>query len=257
VTIHANPEFLTGFLLALVRASAWIAIVPPFATRAIPAMVKIGIAAAIALPMADRMTATAPTLDGGPLIAAAVLQVAIGLSLGFVVYLLFAAVQAAGELIDLFGGFTVAPAYDPLANAQSSTFGRFYQLLATTLLFVINGHILLLRGFMTSFDAVSITGPSLDDFSSNLLHTLSLFFLAAVEIAAPLLAALFLSEVALGLLSRAAPQMNVFMLGFPIKILLTLLLGGLALPLLPGSIQAILDSALRGGADLMRAFTGG
>jgi flagellar biosynthetic protein FliR len=219
-------------------------------------MVKIGIAAAIALPVADSVADDAPILDVGPLLAAVVLQVAIGLSLGFVIFLLFSAVQAAGELIDLFGGFTVAPAFDPLSNAQSSTFGRFYQLLATTLLFVINGHILLIRGFMTSFDAISVTGPTLEDFSSNLLQTLGLFFIAAIEIAAPLLAALFLAEVGLGLLARAAPQMNVFLIGFPIKILLTLLLGGLALPLLPGSIQSLLDQALRHGANLTRAFTG-
>jgi flagellar biosynthetic protein FliR len=257
VIVHADPAFLTGFLLAIVRASAWIAIVPPFSTRAIPVMVKIGFAAAISLPIADHMTANAPPLETGPLVAAVALQVAIGLTLGFIVYLLFTAVQAAGELIDLFGGFTVAPAYDPLANAQSSTFGRFYQLLATTLLFVINGHLLLVRGFMTSFDAVSVTGPSLQDLSSNLLGTLGLFFVAAVEIAAPLLAALFLSEVALGLLSKAAPQMNVFLLGFPIKIGLTLVLGGLALPLLPGAVHSLLDQALRSGAALTRAFTGG
>ena len=257
MTIHADPDFLTGFLLAIVRTTAWLVIVPPFSTRAIPAMVKIGLAAAVSLPVATKLAADAPTLEPGPLVAAVVMQVAIGISLGFVVYLFFAAVQAAGEMIDLFGGFTIAPAYDPLANAQSSTFGRFYQLLATTILFVINGHILLVRGFMTSFDAVGTNGPTLDDLSSNLLHTLTLFFVAAVEIAAPLLAALFLTEVALGLLARAAPQMNIFLISFPIKILLTLVLGGLALPLLPGSIQSLLDHALRGGAELTKAFTGG
>lgn len=256
MVIEANPAYLTGFLLAIVRTSAWLVLVPPFNTRAIPAMVKIGVAAAIALPVAGGMGDAAPVLEAGPLLAAVVLQVVIGLSLGFTVFLLFSAVQAAGELIDLFGGFTVAPAFDPLSNSQSSTFGRFYQLLATTLLFVINGHVLLIRGFMRSFDAVSVTGPTLEDFSSNLLNTIGLFFIAAIEIAAPLLAALFLAEVGLGLLARAAPQMNVFMIGFPIKILVTLLLGGLALPLLPGSITSLLGQALRAGAELTRAFTG-
>jgi flagellar biosynthetic protein FliR len=256
VTVTADPGLLIGFLLALVRASAWLLIVPPFATRSIPAMVKIGLAAAIALPVAGKLAPETNIVDLGPLLAAIVLQIGIGISLGFVVYMLFAAVQAAGELIDLFGGFTVAPAFDPLSNAQSSTFGRFYQLLATTLLFVINGHILLLRGFMTSFDAIDGTSPQLGDLSGNLTHSIGLFFIAAIEIAAPLLAALFLAEVALGLLSRAAPQMNVFLIGFPFKILLTLLLGGLALPLLPGSIESLLGQALRQGAALTEAFTG-
>ena len=256
MTLQADAGILIGFLLALVRASAWLVIVPPFNTRAIPAMVKIGLAATIALPVADDLAPATPIVDLGPLLAAIVLQVAVGISLGFVVYLLFAAVQAAGELIDLFGGFTVAPAFDPLSNAQSSTFGRFYQLLAVTLLFVINGHILLLRGFLTSFEAIDATSPRLEDLSGNLASAVGTFFLAALEIAAPLLAALFLAEVALGLLARAAPQMNVFLVGFPFKILLTLLLGGLALPLLPSSIESLLGQALRQGASITRAFTG-
>jgi flagellar biosynthetic protein FliR len=218
--------------------------------------VKVGLAAALSLPVAHKVAEDAPALETGPLIASIVLQIAIGVALGFVVHLFFAAIQAAGELIDLFGGFTVAPAYDPLSNAQSSTFGRFYQLLATMLLFAIDGHLLLVRGFLTSFDAISATGPSLDDLSGAIVADLGTFFIAAVEIAAPLLAALFLAEVALGLLARAAPQMNVFLVGFPFKIGLTLLLAAAALPLLPGSVESLMAHALRGGAGLTRAFTG-
>ena len=256
MTISANPELLVGFLLALVRASCWLVLVPPFGTRTIPPTVKVGLAAALSLPVAETVAKTVPSLDQpAALIGAVAMQVAIGLTLGFVVFLMFSAVQAAGELIDLFGGFTVAPAYDPLSNAQSSTFGRFYNLLATTLLFVINGHVLLIRGFETSFQSISAT-PTLNDLSSGLISDLGVFFLAAVEIAAPLLAALFLAEVALGLLSKAAPQMNIFMVGFPVKILLTLMLAGLALPLLPGTVESLLGHAMRGGATMTRAFTG-
>jgi flagellar biosynthetic protein FliR len=256
LTLNADASLLIGFLLALVRSSAWLLVVPPFATRAIPTVAKVGIAAAIALPVAGQMAPEEPILELGPLLAAIVLNVAVGVSLGFVIYLLFAAVQAAGEMIDLFGGFTVAPAFDPFSNAQSSTFGRFYQLLATTLLFVINGHVMLVRGFLTSFQAIDVTGPSLKDFSENLAGALATFFIAAVEIAAPLIAALFLAEVGLGLLSRAAPQMNVFIIGFPLKIMLTLILVGVALPLLPGSVEALLEEALLRGAAATRAFTG-
>ena len=253
MTISGDTDLLLGFLLALVRASAWILLVPPFGTKAIPAPVKIGFAAALALPVAGDVALTAPPPEVAPLIGAIAVQVAIGASLGFVVYLFFAAVQAGGELLDLFGGFTVAPAYDPLSGSQSSTFGRFYQLLATTLLFAINGHLLLVRGFLTSFDAVGAT-PELRDLSGNLVGNFGSFFLAAIEIAAPLLAALFLAEVGLGLLSKAAPQMNIFMVGAPVKIILVLALAGLALPLLPGTITNLLDSAIRAGNDLSRAF---
>ena len=155
----------------------------------------------------------------------------------------------------MFGGFTIAPAYDPLSNAQSSTFGRFYQLLATTLLFAINGHLLLVRGFLTSFDAVS-ANPTLDDFSEGFIDAFGTFFLAAIEIAAPLLAALFLAEVAMGLLSKAAPQMNVFLVGFPVKIILTLALVGLALPLMPGAVSSLIEDAIKAGSGLTSAVGG-
>ena len=255
MTITAEYELLVGFLLALVRASAWLVLVPPFGTRAIPAQVKIGLAAGLSLPVAGKIGEQAPAPEVVPLIGAIVVQVAVGVALGFMVYLFFAAVQAAGELIDVFGGFTVAPAYDPLSNAQSSTFGRFYQLLATTLLFAINGHLLLVRGFLTSYDAVPAS-PTLDDFSSGFIDAFGSFFLAAIEIAAPLLAALFLAEVALGLLSKAAPQMNVFMVGFPVKIILCLALVGLALPLLPNTVTSLVENAIRAGNGLTTSLGG-
>ena len=160
-------------------------------------------------------------LEAGPLIGATVLQVFAGLALGFVAVLVFSVFQSAGSLIDLFSGLTIAQVYDPLSGSASGSFGRFYQLLATTLLFAIDGHLLLVRGFLTSFDAAPLTEISTGAGAEVLTRGIGLFFLAAIEIAAPLLAALFLTEVALGLLSRAAPQMNVFVLGIPLKILLT------------------------------------
>lgn len=244
MTLDISTPLLVGFLLALARASAWVIVAPPFSSRTIPAQVKIGLAAALAVFAAPVVAAKGVSLDGPSLLAAAVGQVAAGLALGFLALVLFSAIQGAGALIDVFGGFTIAPAYDPLANAQSSVFGRFYNLIAITLLFAIDGHLLLVRGFLNSFDAVS-GGGVVSMQPAVLGHELSAFLLAAVEIAAPLLAALFLAEVAMGLLARAAPQMNVFVLGFPVKILLTLMLVGLAIPLLPDAVSGLLGQVVR------------
>jgi flagellar biosynthetic protein FliR len=134
-------------------------------------------------------------------------------------------------------------------------FGRLYQLLATTLLFASNGHLLLLEGLLDSFEAVPTGLPDLGATSAELLDALGLFFLSALEIAAPLLGVLFLTEVALGLLSKAAPQMNVFTLGFPVKILMTLLLAGLALPLLPNAVDGLVGAATTSGTAVVAAFT--
>lgn len=254
MVIEAPAAIIVAYVMGVVRASAWIVLVPPFGTRAIPAMVKIGLAGAIALPAASTLAQEPPALDVPSLIGAVTLQVAMGLSLGFITMLAFAAVQAAGSLIDLFAGFSVAQAFDPMTETQTALFGRFYQLLAATLLFAINGHLLLFRGFMTSFEVVGLQAPGLGDLSELAVDGLSAFMIAAVEIAAPLLAALFLTEVALGLLARAAPQMNVFILGLPLKVLLTIGLAGLALPILPGALEALLTRAVRSGGSIVEVF---
>lgn len=254
MTLEAPAALIVAYVLGIVRASAWLVLVPPFGTRAIPTVVKVGLAAALALPAAPRLAADPPSLAIPSLIGAVVLQVAVGLTLGFITMLAFAAVQAAGSLIDMLAGFTVAQAFDPMSGNQTALFGRFYQLLAATLLFAINGHILLFRGFMSSFDAVGLQVPPLGRIAEVTVDGLDVFMIAAVEIAAPLLAALFLTEVALGLLARAAPHMNVFVIGFPLKILLTIGLVGLVLPVLPGALESLLTRSVRSGTAIVELF---
>ena len=252
MTIELAPALLTGYLLALARSAAWVFIAPPFGTRQLPGSVKVGFSAALALAVGPRLAGLNVPLEPWPLASAVFLQVAAGLALGFLGVMLFSAVSLAGSLIDLFSGFSAAQLFDPATSATTSVFGRFYSVLATTLLFAIDGHLLLVRGFLTSFDAAPLTTLSLGELAKILTQDAGLFFLSAVEIAAPLLAALFLTEAALGLLSRAAPQMNVFLLGLPVKILLTLTLAGLAIPLLPDAVASIASSTVRQGLDLVR-----
>ncbi len=255
MTAQVPVDLVLGFVLAIVRAAAWIAVAPPFNTRMIPVQGKVGLALALAIPVAPKIAETAPPPEVGPLVMATLLQVGMGLALGFVVQVIFAAVQAAGELVDLFAGFTIAATYDPFTNANQAVFGRFYQLLAIALLFALDGHLLLVKGLLDSYAVVPSTLPDLGATSAELLDALALFFLSALEIAAPLLGALFLTEVCLGLLSKAAPQMNVFTLGFPVKILLTLGLAGLALPLLPNAVDGLVRAAVRSGTVVLGTFS--
>jgi flagellar biosynthetic protein FliR len=252
MTIEIAPAFVSGYLLAMVRAAAWVFVCPPFGNRTVPSAVKVGLAAALALVVGPRLAEQAVPLEAGPLLTAAVLQVGAGLALGFLGVLLFAAFSFAGGLIDLASGYSVAQLFDAGTSAPSSLFGRFYSVLATTLLFAIDGHLLLVRGFLTSFTAAPLTHLSTDALAELLTGDLALFFVAALEIAAPLLAALFLSEAALGLLSRAAPQMNVFQLGLPVKILVTLTLAGLAIPILPDAVSGMANQVVRQGLGFIR-----
>ena len=248
-------DLVLGFVLAVVRAAAWLAVAPPFNTRMVPAPAKVAFAVALAIPVTPQVALYAPEPEVGPLIVATLVQIGAGLALGFVTQMIFAAVQAAGELIDLFAGFTIAATYDPFTNANQAVFGRFYQLLAIALLFALDGHVLLVKGFLDSFAAMPTGAPDLGNLSKLLLDDLGMFFLAALEIAAPVLGALFLTEVALGLLSKAAPQMNVFVLGFPIKILLTLAMVGLTLPLMPNVLDRLVTTAVRSGNAVSGLFS--
>jgi flagellar biosynthesis protein FliR len=253
VTFDLDPALLSGYLLALVRAGAWIAVTPPFGTKMLPPLIKIGFAASLALALGPQIAEQNVPLDPGSLIVAAVLQIAAGLILGFLAMMLFSAVQAAGGLIDLMSGLTMATVFDPFTASTSSIFGRFYNMVAITLLFAINGHVMLVRGFLTSYTAAPFTNLDFDTIGQILSKDFALFFVAAVEIALPLLAALFLADVALALLSRAAPQMNVFVVGMPLKVLLAITLAGLALPLLPNAVNGLLTSIVRDGRTLMGA----
>jgi flagellar biosynthetic protein FliR len=140
---------------------------------------------------------------------------------------------------------TLAYAYDPFSASQSSIFGRFYHLVAITLLFASDGYQMVLHGFLRSYRTLPLDGTlSLSTLDKVLVHGLPAMFLSALQIAGPLVAVLFCADVALGLLNRVAPALNAFALGFPAKILLTLLLAGTAIMLLPGTVHAIVTHAV-------------
>jgi len=262
MTLQLAPGLLISFLLALVRASTWLSISPPFNTRTLNVRVRVGLAAGLAMFVAPNLApATAASASQLPVstvafIGSVVLQAFTGMVLGFLTLFMVAAVQAAGALIDITGGFTISTAYDPLLNNQTSVIGRFYNLLAVTLLFATNAYLLLIKGFLTSFEAVPLSSSSLTALAKLLVNDLGTFLVSAVEIAGPMVAVLFLAEVVLGLLARAAPQMNIFALGFPLKILLVLLLLGSMLPLLPNALSNLIEHALREGNTLLRSATG-
>jgi flagellar biosynthetic protein FliR len=124
-------------------------------------------------------------------------------------------------------------------------FGRFYNLVAVTILFASEGHQLILRGFLQSFRTLPLNATfSMGTLSELLLRGVGEMFLSAIQIAGPLIAVLFLTDVAFGLLNRVAPALNAFQLGFPAKILLVLLLSGLAITMLPRVIDTIVDKAV-------------
>ena len=236
---------LIAILLGAARTGAWMMLAPPFNSRLLPGTVKALLSIGLTLPLAPYLRSTVPSLRTADIIASAALQVFVGASLGFLTYLLFAALQAAGDMLDLFGGFTLAMGYDPLSLNQSSVFGRFYNLVAVTILFASDGHQVILRGFLQSFRTMPLNLTfNVGTFSQLLLKGFGEMFIAALQIAGPLVAVLFLTDIAFGLLNRVAPALNAFQLGFPAKILLVLLLSGLAITTLPQVVEKIVDEGV-------------
>lgn len=245
-TITFDPQALSTFLLVLARSSAWVAVAPPFSRREIPTPVKVGISIAVALPVYANVTSTVPALGTTQFMVDLVVQAAIGLLLGFIALVVLSAVQAAGDLLDLFGGFSLAAAFDPTTETNSAMLGRLNQMLTVVLLMAMNYHVLMVRGFITSYQLISPTGAfPTGPLSTTLTTALTTMFVAAVELAAPLIAALFLADVAVGLLSRAAPHMNVLVLALPVKLLMTIVLAGLVVVAIPGVLTTLLEHAIR------------
>jgi flagellar biosynthesis protein FliR len=242
---------IAGYLLALVRAGAWIAIAPPFGGRVLPMQVKAGFAVALSLAVGPKLAEAGVPLEPGPLISGAVMQAVAGLALGYIGVLVLGVVQAAGALVDSLAGFSMATLFDPTTSTQTTVFGRFYQLLGITLLFAIDGHILLVRGFLTSIDAAPFTTLDIDALHHVLTDGLGNFLLAAMEISAPLLAALLAAELAIALLAKAAPQANAFLLGIPVKILVVMSLGALALPRVAVAMHGLLETITRDGMQVV------
>lgn len=245
IEVSFAPGTLVAFLLAMVRTTAWLTMSPPFARTLMPTRVRVGFGVALGALLAGQVDVSTVDLAIGSLVLAIGYQVFIGVALGFVVQLFFAAFQAAGAIIDFSSGFSVGAVYDPMSGNQNATVARFYSLTATVLLFVGGGHLLILSGYMRSFQAAPLGGPSIDHLSQLLLGGIGTFFVAAIEIAFPLAAAMLMTEIGLALLARAAPQANVLMLGLTLKALVLVVLLGLSLAVLPSAVEQLADQATR------------
>ncbi len=245
-----NLTFSTATLVALLLAStrvlAWLVIAPPFATMGMPRSIRPMVAIALSLAVTPLAARHVPAVEIGPLVGAGAVNLMVGAALGFGTRLIFTAVEAAGSMIDLFGGFSLAFALDPMSETNTSVFGRFYGLLTTVLIFASQAHLLIIAGFMRSFDAIPLNGGiSFARLDKELVPAVSSMFVAALQIAGPLIVVLFVADIAMGLLNRIAPQMNVFALSFPLKIVLTLGLVGLGFVLLPDTISRLAEQGVR------------
>ncbi len=251
MTVTVAGEPLLAFLLASVRIVAWLAVVPPFSSRTIPAMAKVTLSLGLAFTVAPAMAAAEVPVDTWGLTMVVLTQAFVGLAMGFVTSLLFAAIAAAGSLIDVFGGFALAQGFDPLGMNMNTVLGKFHSMLATVLLFATGGHLLVVGGLLRTFEMLPVgQTPGVDGSYEVLTRAFGIFFITAVQMALPMIAVLFVADLGLALMTKVAPQLNAINVMFPAKIGLTLMLVGLSFPILPGVVRHLTDLAMQATAAL-------
>jgi flagellar biosynthetic protein FliR len=249
-----QAQFAT-LLLVFIRTSAMLFVFPVFSAQQIPIMVRIGLAGLISFILYRALPLTAPLPDIGALIAAVVSQVVLGLIVGFVAYLVFMGVQFAGEIVDIQIGFAVANIISPQTQQQVTVIGELELTLATLVFLISNSHLLMLQGIGGSFHLVPLPYINLDpSVAGNVIVFLEQAFLIVFQIAAPAAVSLFIVNIALGLMARVAPQMNVFVVGFPLQIGVGLLMLAVSVPLLAAVAPSLFSDAAHHMDTVMRGM---
>jgi len=219
--------WLAAGLWPLARVLAVLAAAPVLGQARIPMRVRIGLGVGLVIVLVPTLPAPPPVAPGsaaGMLILAS--QIVIGLAIGLVLRLVFSAVEMAGDLVGTQMGLGFAMFYDPGNVQHTPILGQFMGLLATLTFLSINGHLLVIAALAQSFQTLPIAATPL---GASLFEVLArhgaIVFVAGLQLALPLIVTMLVVNLALGVLTRAAPQLNVFAVGFP----LTLALGFAAL----------------------------
>lgn len=232
-------------LLVIVRITALITIAPLFGDKRIPAILKIGLSVligALLIPVMDLQPAGYTTIAGFML--AVTLEVIVGITIGFVANILFMGVQFSGQLVSLQMGFAAAQLFNPSTENNVPVVGEFYYIVSILIYLAIGGHGFLIEALQYSFTAIPLGGLSFDGSFFEFMTGLTAdVFLIALKIAAPIFITILLTEIALGLIARLVPQMNIFIFGFPLKILAGMLMIAISMPIFGRVFQALLSTS--------------
>ncbi len=250
----SQAQFET-LLLVFIRTTTMLFVFPVFSAPQIPLMVRMGLGGLISFMLFRALPAMAPLPDLGALVVAVVSQVVAGLIVGFVAYLVFMGIQFAGEILDIQIGFAVANVISPQTQQQVTVLGELELTLATLVFLISNSHLLLLQGIGGSFHLLPLPYVNLDpSVAGNVVIFVEQAFFVVFQIAAPAAVALFVVNVALGLMARVAPQMNVFVVGFPLQIGVGLLMLAVSVPLLTAVAPQLFADSARHMDEVMRGM---
>ncbi|WP_317204408.1 flagellar biosynthetic protein FliR [Janthinobacterium sp.] len=246
--------WIAALLWPLSRILGLIAASPLLGNSAVPATIKISLGVMLAMiiaPTVPALPAADPLSLAGLLIL--VQELLVGLAMGFSIRIVFAAVEMAGEISSLTMGLGFATFFDPQSQGRSSAISQFLALLATLIFLAVNAHLVLLSALAESFVSLPISASPVSGAGfKHLADWGGKIFATGVQLSLPIVAALLLTNVALGILTRAAPQLNLFGIGFPITLTIGMAVIGMTLPYLSTPLQNLFLEGIEMGRKLPR-----
>jgi flagellar biosynthesis protein FliR len=219
-------------LIIFVRVITVLSVAPIFNNEVIPTQVRIAISLFFSFTLFPLLRNQMPhiNLDILSFVVVVVLEVIVGVMIGFMINLIFLAMQIAGELMGFDLGLNVATIYDP-DTGSNPVLGKFFYYISLLIFLLLNGHHFIIDAIKISYESVPISGFILsNDLIEKVIKISSVIFIVAIKIAAPVLISLFLTNIALGIMARVVPQMNIFVIGFPLKIGVGLLIISAIMP---------------------------
>jgi flagellar biosynthesis protein FliR len=245
--LQLGERQVAGFVLVLGRIGPLFVLGPLFSLRMIPARARAIIAIALAVGLApvalgeDRLPR-----DLAPFVELLAKEVLVGFAFAFAIGVVIYAVQTAGALLDLFLGFALGGVVDPLTGVTSTVLAQFYAMLGLLVFVAIGGDAYVIQGLARTYEAVPLTdAPSLAALVGTVDTAFLTLFRSALEVAAPVLIAVVITDAAFGIVTRVVPQLNVLSVGFPAKIAIGLVVLAASLPFLGGWLGEQIDSAMR------------
>jgi flagellar biosynthetic protein FliR len=231
--VNFGAEKLQILLLIIVRTSGLFALAPVFGERGLPNMIRVGLVLLLSLVLVPAVSLQAMEVANSfwQLGGLVLHELMIGFLIGLVYRLLFMGTLTAGGIVGYQLGFAMVTVFDKNLASQVSIIGRMWYTLAILIFIAINGHHLIISAFADSYAIIPIGVFNASPELMDLIIKLTAFvFIVALKIAAPLIISLFLTDIALGTIAKTMPTMNVFFVGFPIKITIGLLVMAISLP---------------------------
>jgi flagellar biosynthetic protein FliR len=249
-----GEQHVVGFFLVLARVGPLFIVAPLFSSKMIPLRARGVAAVALALGLAPLAQAHEELPTAAASIAGLVFKEAlVGFAFAFAIAVLFAAVTIAGSFLDTLVGFSYGGLVDPVNGNQSSVLAQLYGLVGVMIFIAIGGEAWMVQGLAKTYDLVPLTEmPSLGALIGGAQHTFATIFVSAIQLAAPVLLALVITDAAFGVVSRVMPQLNVFAVGFPAKILVGFLLVAASLPFVAGWIGNQLQHSVSDALHTLR-----